>query len=248
MEQMDFYKYDEFLRDKLTTSEERVYRTIMSYRNNLSSEAFPSQDTIVIRGKISLSTVKRAVKSLILKGFLSIRKMKRIIGHYNVYIMNYIPSFYVQKSEDVSKIETKSDDTQTIENQIESENTYKINDNNILVEENQKKPLENAYNGLDILEDFSDKSFERVDENNKNSSLVEGKLGLTLSKWQSYIANSELEYGVLLQVIGLFKKKKGRTFTFLLRLYLNFIPEENLTKEFLEKLKIDDIIIRDIEK
>ena len=229
---IDFYKYDEILRTVLTTSEERVYRTIMSFRNNLSNEAFPSQDVIVSRTNISLSTVKRAIKGLVKKDFLSIRKMKKIIGHYNTYIMKYIPHSYKEKEGNNGEYSDISNGENSKINKINEEN-------NILNEENQG---ENTINSLDCLENFQESDFNKLLENDRNSNLIEGKTGLILTKWQNYIANTKLEYEVILQTIGLFRKKKGRTYAFFLRLYINFIPSKNLTKEFLADLKIYDIM------
>lgn len=98
---MDFYEFDRFANLKLNGNEFKVYRNLLGHRNIKETVAYPSQTTIAQETNISVASVKRAIKGLVEKKFVEIRKQKRIIGHYNVYELKYIPTFYSSKVEKV---------------------------------------------------------------------------------------------------------------------------------------------------
>lgn len=96
---MDFYKFDDYCFNELTISEERIYRTILSFKNRLEKYAYPSQEKIAEKSKLSIATVKRAIKKLVEKNFIRIEKMKKRLGHYNKYELLVVPEVQQKKIE-----------------------------------------------------------------------------------------------------------------------------------------------------
>lgn len=94
---MDFYEFKKYCRRELSSSEERVYETILSFKNRLEKYAYPSQEKIAEESNFSVRTVIRAIKKLVEKGFIRIEKMKKRLGHYNKYELLIVPEFQQKK-------------------------------------------------------------------------------------------------------------------------------------------------------
>ncbi len=71
--------------DRLTTNEKIVALCILKHRNNKTGKAFPKQPTICRKIKLSLPTVKRAVKTLVTLNIIDAFKLG---GRNNNYEFN----------------------------------------------------------------------------------------------------------------------------------------------------------------
>lgn len=79
---------------------------------------------------------------------------------------------------------------------------------------------------------------------NDNTKLIEGKTGLTLSKWQSYVAGT-MDNVLLVQALGKFIKSKGKKFTFLIDCYLDILAKNrvDITLDLLKLFKKEDSML-----
>ncbi|MEG0297443.1 MAG: hypothetical protein RR620_12060 [Clostridium sp.] len=79
---------------------------------------------------------------------------------------------------------------------------------------------------------------------NENTELIEGKTGLTLSKWQSYVAGT-MDNAFLVQALGKFNKSKGKKFTFLIDCYLDILAKNriSITQDILKLFKKENTML-----
>ncbi|MEG0667857.1 MAG: hypothetical protein RR460_04450 [Clostridium sp.] len=79
---------------------------------------------------------------------------------------------------------------------------------------------------------------------NENTELIEGKTGLTLSKWQSYVAGT-MDNRFLIQALGKFNKSKGKKFTFLIDCYFDILAKNriDITLDMLKLFKKEDTML-----
>ena len=69
----------------ITSNEFRIYTYLMSLYNKAKKCSYPSIEVIAERTNISVSTVKRSIKSLVKLGYMEINKRAGISGNYNEY-------------------------------------------------------------------------------------------------------------------------------------------------------------------
>ena len=94
------------------------------------------------------------------------------------------------------------------------------------------KPVKEFNNEIELEE------AEQVVKTNNTIALIEGKTGLELSKWQKFVTK-KMDGTLLLQTIGNYIIKNGRTFTFLISLYTDLLSKKNLfTKELAKLFKV----------
>ena len=207
---MDFYEFDRYCLLELTNSEFKVYKALMLYRHIDSSECFPSQRTLAADANLSLTTVNKCIKRLKEKSFLLITKMKRRMGHYNLYHLLKFPTF-TNKKEKASKPSNQAnnsfDDIEYIPNT--NEDTYD-SDN---IKENKKDCC-------------------KIIKSKTELELTEWQTFIS----KKHLDNKRF----VLRACKLFNKKKGKSFSFLLDLYKDILFEhKQLTTEFLLDIKQD---------
>lgn len=79
---------------------------------------------------------------------------------------------------------------------------------------------------------------------NENTELIQGKTGLTLSKWQSYVAGT-MDNTYLVQALGKFNKSKGKRFTFLIDCYFDVLAKSriSITQDMLKLFKKENTML-----
>lgn len=84
---MQFLKVaHELITDKnITSNEFRIYAYLMSLYNKAKKCSYPSIEVVAEKTNISVSTVKRSIKKLVIIGYMKITKRAGINGNYNEY-------------------------------------------------------------------------------------------------------------------------------------------------------------------
>ncbi|MGL4451791.1 MAG: helix-turn-helix domain-containing protein [Sarcina sp.] len=174
IKKVDYFELDKIFMRNLTANEERVYRNLLSHKNNNQDYAFPSQELIAKESNVSISTVKRAIKSLVNKGFIAIEKMKRIIGHYNKYKLLYVASMDVVRD----KIKAKKESTNSNETAIKiSKDVVSIEEYKENKESNVNKILE--FTKIEKITDKQKESIKEFDIVTINQTIARIKTGIT---------------------------------------------------------------------
>lgn len=207
---MKFLKLaDEVLFNKeLTSNEKIVYAVLLRRYNENKKCSYPSFEHISTETGISLSTVNRAIKRLSKLGYITINKKKSVLGNFNEYTnLKHLVS---------NKEENKE------------------------VPEN-KEPGNKVLNDLPIVSDMKESGVqlpipnleEEVTELNEYTKVHQAKISLVLKyckvlseKQKDIIGEFDLE--TLREAIRIFKKKKGRVFSFLLNLYIDIAEKNNI--------------------
>ena len=183
---------------ELTSNEKIVYAVLLRLYNSEKGFAYPSIEYISKHTGISISTVKKCIKSLSKLGYISISKRKSVNGNFNVY--SNLKHLIGTKEE--NKVPAKKE---------------------VIVSDCKEKGIQLEIPKVD--EEVQELS-EYTKEHQAKISLVLKYVKSLTEKQQSIIAEMELE--TLRQAIRLFKKKRGRVFTFLMNLYLDIASKNNI--------------------
>lgn len=197
---MQFLKlqYDLITDKNITSNEFRIYTYLLSLYNAEKQCAYPSMEFIAERLNISIATVKRAIKKLVKLGYIAITKKKGINGNFNTYTNL---KHLIGTKEDNNEKQKKED-----------------------------KPKKKFKKAPKIISDCKESGVPAISEytvkhQQKISLILKQGIKLT-KKQQDIIGDMKLE--ILRQAIRLFKKKKGRVFSFLLNLYLDIAEKNNI--------------------
>ncbi|WP_066677513.1 helix-turn-helix domain-containing protein [Clostridium septicum] len=204
--------------NNITSNEFRIYFYLLSLYNVEKQCSYPSIDIISERLNISISTVKRSIKRLAELGYISIEKRKGLAGNFNVYkkLKHLINN--VVKTKKVNKIAIDSNGEKAIEGQISVEEAL--------------EDIEETKVRTNIIDNSSNVRLARSVTNIDNSSFAKKVLSLS-------------DNGLVRAAIKEFKKKRGKTPTFLIKLLVDQYYKEgiDLSKPLLNLLKRDYIII-----
>lgn len=214
---MQFLKLPyELITDKnITANEFRIYTYLLSLYNNKKNCSYPSLEVISEKLGICLTTVKKSIKKLAELGYIKIEKRTGLAGNFNVYkdLKHLKPIEKKDKtckkannhSKIVEKLKSKisNKDKRFNDENIENHNTsnrdtYKDAENNIEYRNNNKNHIDSHINVRLV------RSVTNVD----NSSFAKKILSL---------ANTE----VVREAIKIFKRKRGKTPTFLVSLIID---------------------------
>ena len=202
----------------ITSNEFRIYSYLLSLYNEEKKCSYPSIDVISERLNISISTVKRSIKRLAELGYIVIEKRKGLAGNFNIYKrLKHLMSNIVTKKT-VSKIGVDSNGEAPIDGQISVEEA---------LEEIEEGTIE-----INSLDNDSNVRLARSVTNIENSGFAKKVVSL---------ADKDL----LRAAIKDFKKKRGKTPTFLIKLLVDQYYKEGITlsKPLLNLLKRDYIIV-----
>lgn len=204
--------------NNITSNEFRIYSYLLSLYNVEKQCSYPSTDIISERLNISISTVKRSIKRLAELGYISIEKRKGLAGNFNIYkkLKHLINN--VVKTKKVNKIAIDSNGEKAIEGQISVEEAL--------------EDIEETKVRTNIIDNSSNVRLARSVTNIDNSSFAKKVLSLS-------------DNGLVRAAIKEFKKKRGKTPTFLIKLLVDQYYKEgiDLSKPLLNLLKRDYIII-----
>lgn len=204
--------------NNITSNEFRIYSYLLSLYNVEKQCSYPSIDIISERLNISISTVKRSIKRLAELGYISIEKRKGLAGNFNIYkkLKHLINN--VVKTKKVNKIAIDSNGEKAIEGQISVEEAL--------------EDIEETKVRTNIIDNSSNVRLARSVTNIDNSSFAKKVLSLS-------------DNCLLRAAIKEFKKKRGKTPTFLIKLLVDQYYKEgiDLSKPLLNLLKRDYIII-----
>ncbi|MEN8433982.1 helix-turn-helix domain-containing protein [Clostridium septicum] len=204
--------------NNITSNEFRIYSYLLSLYNVEKQCSYPSIDIISERLNISISTVKRSIKRLAELGYISIEKRKGLAGNFNIYkkLKHLINN--VVKTKKVNKIAIDSNGEKAIEGQISVEEAL--------------EDIEETKVRTNIIDNGSNVRLARSVTNIDNSSFAKKVLSLS-------------DNGLVRAAIKEFKKKRGKTPTFLIKLLVDQYYKEgiDLSKPLLNLLKRDYIII-----
>lgn len=210
---MQFLKLShEIITDKnITSNEFRIYTYLLSLYNEEKQCSFPSIETISKSINISVATVKKSIKRLAELNYISIEKRKGASGNYNIYkrLKHLIESKIKQvkkepkeKKEEKRKIGVDSDGNIPVEGQICLE---------------------------DILSKCEEEEVEEITQQDKAQSKIDNHENVRLARSATNIDNSKFAKKVLSlsdtylvrEAIKNFKKKKGKSATFLIQLLVD---------------------------
>ena len=217
---MQFLKLStDLITDKnITSNEFRIYTYLLSLYNEEKQCSYPSIDVISERLNISISTVKRSIKKLQQLGYIVIEKRKGLAGNFNIYkkLKHLINKVVAKKN--VSKIGVDSNGEIPIDGQV-------------TIEEALQEVEENVVE-INSLDNNSNVRLARSVTNIDNSGFAKKVISL---------ADKELVRAAIKD----FRKKRGKTSTFLIKLLVDnyYKAGVNLSKPLLNLLKKDYIII-----
>lgn len=217
---MQFLKLStDLITDKnITSNEFRIYTYLLSLYNEEKQCSYPSIDVISERLNISISTVKRSIKKLQQLGYIVIEKRKGLAGNFNIYKkLKHLVNKVVAKK-NVSKIGVDSNGEIPIDGQV-------------TIEEALQEVEENVVE-VNSLDNNSNVRLARSVTNIDNSGFAKKVISL---------ADKELVRAAIKD----FKKKRGKTPTFLIKILVDqyYKTGVNLSKPLLNLLKKDYIII-----
>ncbi|MDU1314844.1 MAG: helix-turn-helix domain-containing protein [Clostridium septicum] len=204
--------------NNITSNEFRIYSYLLSLYNVEKQCSYPSIDIISERLNISISTVKRSIKRLAELGYISIEKRKGLAGNFNIY----------------KKLK------HLINNVVKTKKVNKID-----IDSNGEKPIEGQISVKEALED--------IEETKVRTNSIDNSSNVRLARSVTNIDNSSFakkvlslsDNGLVRAAIKEFKKKRGKTPTFLIKLLVDQYYKEgiDLSKPLLNLLKRDYIII-----
>lgn len=114
----------------ITSNEFRIYTYLLSLYNAEKQCSYPSIDVISERLNISISTVKRSIKSLAKLGYIAIEKRKGLAGNFNIYkkLKHLISNVVIKKK--TPKVGVDSNGENPIDGQISVEEALQRNRGN----------------------------------------------------------------------------------------------------------------------
>ena len=214
----------------ITANEFRIYTYLLSLYNTEKNCSYPSLEAISKNLGICLSTVKKSIKRLEELGYIKIQKRKGLAGNFNIY----------KNLKHIVNINKKAIKTKEIVKKLNDKVSYKdekVND------ENKENDTNNISNDKDAKSDGI--------ENNHNKNNIDSHINVSLARAVTNVDNSNFAKKILSlantevvrETIKIFKKKRGKTPTFLISLMIdeycrrgsNFpIGMSNLLKSTLE--------------
>lgn len=199
---MQFLKLSyELITDKnITANEFRIYTYLLSLYNTEKNCSYPSLEAISKNLGICLSTVKKSIKRLEELGYIKIQKRKGLAGNFNIY----------KNLKHIVNINKKAIKTKEIVKKLKDKVSYN--------DENKENDTNNISNGKsDGIENYHNKN--QIDSH-INVSLARAVTNVDNSNFAKKIlslANTE----IVREIIKIFKKKRGKTPTFLISLMID---------------------------
>lgn len=186
---------------ELSSNEKIVYAVLLRLYNQEKQCAYPSMEYISEKTGMSVSTINRSIKKLVKLEFITITKKKSVLGNFNTY--TNLKHLIGTKEE--NKVPAKKE---------------------IIVSDCKESGVQLEIPNMDKEKQEVPELSEYTREHQAKISLVLKYVKSLTEKQQSIIAEMELE--TLRQAIRIFKKKRGRVFTFLMNLYLDIASKNNI--------------------
>lgn len=214
----------------ITANEFRIYTYLLSLYNTEKNCSYPSLEAISKNLGICLSTVKKSIKRLEELGYIKIQKRKGLAGNFNIY----------KNLKHIVNINKKAIKTKEIVKKLNDKVSYK----------DEKVNDENKENDTNNISNDKDAKSDEI-ENNHNKNNIDSHINVSLARAVTNVDNSNFAKKILSlantevvrETIKIFKKKRGKTPTFLISLMIdeycrrgsNFpIGMSNLLKSTLE--------------
>ena len=214
----------------ITANEFRIYTYLLSLYNTEKNCSYPSLEAISKNLGICLSTVKKSIKRLEELGYIKIQKRKGLAGNFNIY----------KNLKHIVNINKKAIKTKEILKKLNDKVFYK----------DEKVNDENKENDTNNISNDKDAKSDEI-ENNHNKNNIDSHINVSLARTVTNVDNSNFAKKILSlantevvrETIKIFKKKRGKTPTFLISLMIdeycrrgsNFpIGMSNLLKSTLE--------------
>lgn len=214
----------------ITANEFRIYTYLLSLYNTEKNCSYPSLEAISKNLGICLSTVKKSIKRLEELGYIKIQKRKGLAGNFNIY----------KNLKHIVNINKKAIKTKEIVKKLNDKVFYK----------DEKVNDENKENDTNNISNDKDAKSDEI-ENNHNKNNIDSHINVSLARAVTNVDNSNFAKKILSlantevvrETIKIFKKKRGKTPTFLISLMIdeycrrgsNFpIGMSNLLKSILE--------------
>ena len=214
----------------ITANEFRIYTYLLSLYNTEKNCSYPSLEAISKNLGICLSTVKKSIKRLEELGYIKIQKRKGLAGNFNIY----------KNLKHIVNINKKAIKTKEIVKKLNDKVFYK----------DEKVNDENKENDTNNISNDKDAKSDEI-KNNHNKNNIDSYINVSLARAVTNVDNSNFAKKILSlantevvrETIKIFKKKRGKTPTFLISLMIdeycrrgsNFpIGMSNLLKSTLE--------------
>lgn len=214
----------------ITANEFRIYTYLLSLYNTEKNCSYPSLEAISKNLGICLSTVKKSIKRLEELRYIKIQKRKGLAGNFNIY----------KNLKHIVNINKKAIKTKEIVKKLNDKVSYK----------DEKVNDENKENDTNNISNDKDAKSDEI-ENNHNKNNIDSHINVSLARAVTNVDNSNFAKKILSlantevvrETIKIFKKKRGKTPTFLISLMIdeycrrgsNFpIGMSNLLKSTLE--------------
>lgn len=216
---MQFLKLStDLITDKnITSNEFRIYTYLLSLYNEEKQCSYPSIDVISERLNISISTVKRSIKKLSELGYIAIEKRKGLAGNFNIYkkLKHLIEAKVTNKKDKALKVG---------------------------VDSNGEKPLDGQVHIEEVLEGEQAPEVTKQDiiDNHNNVRMARAATNIDKSKFAKRIL-SLADEELVREAIRNFKKKKGKSATFLIKLLVDEYYKQgiSLSSQLMNLLKRD---------
>lgn len=216
---MQFLKLStDLITDKnITSNEFRIYTYLLSLYNIEKQCSYPSIDVISERLNISISTVKRSIKKLSELGYIAIEKRKGLAGNFNIYkkLKHLIEAKVTNKKDKALKVG---------------------------VDSNGEKPLDGQVHIEEVLEGEQAPEVTKQDiiDNHNNVRMARAATNIDKSKFAKRIL-SLADEELVREAIRNFKKKKGKSATFLIKLLVDEYYKQgiSLSSQLMNLLKRD---------
>ncbi|MDO4535414.1 MAG: helix-turn-helix domain-containing protein [Clostridium perfringens] len=214
---MQFLKLPyELITDKeITANEFRIYTYLLSLYNSEKNCSYPSLEVISDKLGICLTTVKKSIKRLAELKYITIEKRKGLAGNFNIYKdLKHLKS--IEDKDKSTKNATKhSKIVKKLKNKI-SNKVKKVNDKNM---EN------NDINNIDAAKNTKN----NIEYSNGNKNHIDSHINVRLARSVTNVDNSSFAKKILSlanenivrEAIKTFKKKRGKTPTFLISLMID---------------------------
>lgn len=201
----------------ITSNEFRIYTYLLSLYNIEKQCSYPSIDVISERLNISISTVKRSIKKLSELGYIAIEKRKGLAGNFNIYkkLKHLIEAKVTNKKDKALKVG---------------------------VDSNGEKPLDGQVHIEEVLEGEQAPEVTKQDiiDNHNNVRMARAATNIDKSKFAKRIL-SLADEELVREAIRNFKKKKGKSATFLIKLLVDEYYKQgiSLSSQLMNLLKRD---------